>query len=126
MRLQPIEKVEQISNEDFQQHYYKPGKPIVITDLSRKWPAFTKWTWDYFKEIVGDQKVGIYNNVKSDAYTPVNKADEYTTFGKYVDMVKSGPAQWRIFLFNIFNHAPQLTEDFTWPDHLMKGFVKLY
>jgi hypothetical protein len=39
-------------------------------------------------------------------------------------MISKGPAAWRIFLFNIFSHAPQLTEDFTWPDHLMKGFVK--
>jgi hypothetical protein len=68
--------------------------------------------------------VGIYNNVKSDAYTPVNKADDYTTFGEYIDMIRRGPAAWRIFLFNIFNHAPQLTQDFTWPDDLAKGFVK--
>jgi len=54
----------------------------------------------------------------------VNKADSYTTFGEYIDVIKSGPAAWRIFLFNIFSHAPQLTEDFSWPDHLMKGFVK--
>ncbi len=39
-------------------------------------------------------------------------------------MIKSGPAPWRIFLFNIFNHAPQLTKDFFWPEHLMKGFIK--
>ena len=126
MLLQPIEKVEKISGEDFQQHYYRNNKPIVITSLAKEWPAYNKWTWDYFKEIVGDKTVGIYNNIKSDAYTPVNKADQYTTFGKYVDMVKSGPAEWRIFLFNISSHAPQLTEDFTWPDHLMKGFVKRF
>jgi hypothetical protein len=41
-------------------------------------------------------------------------------------MISKGPAGWRIFLFNIFEHAPQLVEDFTWPEHLMKGFVKKY
>jgi hypothetical protein len=126
MLLQPIKKVDQIDDEDFQQNYYKTGKPIVITGLAKQWPAYKKWTWDYFKAIVGDQEVGIYNNIKSDAYTPVNRADEYTTFGDYVDMVRKGPAEWRIFLFNIFNHAPQLTEDFKWPDNLMKGFVKRF
>src|SRR5215204_1468054 len=126
MLLQPIKKVEKISGEDFQQHYYKTSKPIVITQLAKQWPAYTKWTWDYFKEMVGNQQVGIYNNVKSDAYTPVNTADEYTSFADYVDMVRKGPAEWRIFLFNIFNHVPELTGDFTWPDHLMKGFVKRF
>ena len=124
MRLQPIKKVGIISDQDFKEKYYKPGIPVVIKDLARSWQAYNTWTWDYFKEIVGDKEVGIYNNIKSDAYTPVNKADDYITFGQYIDMVKKGPAEWRIFLFNIFSHAPQLTHDFTWPEHLMKGFVK--
>jgi hypothetical protein len=124
MRLQPVDVVDTISPEEFKQKYYLPLRPVIIKDLAKSWPAYTKWNWDYFKEVVGDKKVGIYNNVKSDAYTPINKADEYTTFGEYVDMIRKGPAAWRIFLFNIFNHAPQIVNDFTWPDHLMKGFVK--
>jgi len=76
--------------------------------------------------LVGDKRVPLYNNVKSDAYTPVNTADDYKTFGEYIDMISKGPAGWRIFLFNIFDHAPQLINDFTWPEHMMKGFVKKY
>ena len=126
MQLHPVDTVESISPEDFKNNYYGPMKPLVITGLAKEWPAFKKWNWDYFKEIVGDKKVGLYNNVKSDAYTPINTADDYKTFGEYVDMIKKGPAAWRIFLFNIFEHAPQLIQDFTWPEHLMKGFVKKY
>lgn len=124
MLLEPIEKIGALSDQDFKERFYKPRTPVVLTELAKSWPAFTKWNWDYFKTIVGDKEVGIYNNIKSDAYTPVNKADDYVSFGEYVDKVRQGPAPWRIFLFNIFNHAPQLTEDFEWPDHLMKGFVK--
>ncbi len=115
MLLQKVDIVEDITSEDFKNKYFIPRKPVVIKNLSKAWPAYQKWNWDYFKSIVGDKKVGIYNNVKSDAYTPVNKADDYTTFGAYIDMIKSGPAAWRIFLFNIFNHAPQLTHDFFCP-----------
>lgn len=126
MQLQPVDRVDSISAEDFQQRYYLPLKPVVMTNLAREWPAYTKWNWAYFKEIVGSKKVGLYNNIKSDAFTPINTADDYKTFGEYVDMISQGPAGWRIFLFNIFDHAPQLTQDFTWPDHIMKGFVKKY
>src|SRR5882757_6963862 len=126
MRLQPVERVDTISVEDFQQCFYKPMKPLIIKDLSKRWPAYEKWNWQYFKSIVGDKRVALYNNVKSDAYTPINKADDYKTFGDYVDMISHGPAGWRIFLFNIFDHAPDLINDFTWPEHLMKGFVKKY
>jgi hypothetical protein len=126
MQLQPVDVVKQINPYEFRDNYYLPQIPVVIKDLAKQWPAYQKWNWDYFKEIVGHKEVGIFNNIKSDAYTPINKADQYTTFGNYIDMIRNGPAAWRIFLFNIFSHAPQLTDDFTWPDHMMKGFVKKY
>jgi hypothetical protein len=126
MHLQAVDRVSEINPDDFRINYYNPLKPLVFTGLSRQWPAYEKWNWDYFKSVVGDRKVGVYNNVKSDAYTPVNTADDYMKFGDYIDMVRKGPAEWRIFLFNIFEHAPQVTEDFSWPEHLMKGFVKRY
>ena len=126
MELKAIDRVESIRPEDFKKNYYDTMTPLIITGLAKQWPAYHKWNWDYFKEIVGNVKVGLYNNVKSDAYTPINTADDYKTFGEYIDIVKEGPAAWRIFLFNIFQHAPQLTKDFTWPEHLMKGFVKRY
>jgi hypothetical protein len=47
-------------------------------------------------------------------------------FGEYLDMVKKGPVELRIFLFNIFQHAPQLVNDFSWPEEFMKGFVKKF
>ena len=126
MELQPIDRVESIDGEEFRENYYLPMKPLVITDMAKRWPAYKKWNWDFFKSIVGDVKVGVYNNSKSDAYTPINVADDYMKFGDYIDMVRNGPAAWRIFLFNIFEHAPQITADFTWPEELMKGFVKRY
>lgn len=126
MQLQAIDVVDSISAADFKNDYYEPKRPLIIKDLAKSWPAYQKWNWDYFKQLVGDKEVGLYNNVKSDAYTPINTADDYKTFGEYIDMISKGPAGWRIFLFNIFEHAPQLTQDFTWPDELMSGFVKRY
>jgi len=99
---------------------------LIITALAKQWPAYSKWNWDYFIEVVGQKEVGVYNNIKSDAYTPINTADAYMKFGDYLQQVKKGPLELRIFLFNIFQHAPELAKDFTWPEHLMKGFVKNY
>jgi hypothetical protein len=99
---------------------------LVIKDLSKQWNAYDKWNWSYFKTLIGNKKVALYNNVKSDAYTPINTADDYKTFGEYIDMITAGPTAWRIFLFNIFDHAPQLIQDFSWPEALMTGFVKKY
>ena len=126
MELQSVDKFEAIQPEDFKRNYYEPMKPVVLTGLSKQWPAYHKWNWNYFKQIVGDKEVGVYNNIKSDAYTPVNRADDYMKFGDYLDMVQKGPVSLRIFLFNIFQHAPQIVNDFTWPEELMKGYVKKF
>ncbi|MEP7278916.1 MAG: cupin-like domain-containing protein [Bacteroidota bacterium] len=126
MHLKPVDKVATIEPGVFREQYYKPMRPLVITELAKRWPAYHKWNWDYFKTVLGNMEVGVYNNVKSDAYTTVNKADEYMKFGEYLDMIKQGPVSLRIFLFNIFQHAPQLVSDFSWPEDLMKGFVKRF
>lgn len=126
MQLKNIDKVESISPEDFKSNYYNTMKPLVITGISKQWPAYNKWNWDYFKSVVGEVEVGVYNNVKSDAYTPINKADDYMKFGDYIDLVRRGPVELRIFLFNIFEHAPQITKDFIWPENFAKGFVKRF
>lgn len=126
MRLQKVDVVDAISPDDFKNKYYNTSTPIVIKSLAKNWEAYNKWNWNYFKQLVGDKKVALYNNVKSDSYTPINTADDYKTFGEYIDMISKGPAGWRIFLFNIFDHAPQLIKEFSWPDAYMKGFVKKY
>ena len=126
MQLQAVPTFDAIDPLVFHNQFYEPQKPVVLKNLAKKWPAYSKWNWNFFKELVGNKIVGIYNNIKSDAYTPINTADDYKTFGEYIDMISEGPAGWRIFLFNIFDHAPELVQDFTWPEELMKGFVKKY
>src|SRR5689334_16793024 len=126
MLLQPVPTFHTIEADEFREKFYLPQKPVVIKDLAKKWPAYTKWNWNFFKERIGEQRVALYNNIKSDAYTPINSADDYKTFAEYIDMINAGPSGWRIFLFNIFDHAPELVNDFEWPEHLMKGFVKKF
>jgi Cupin-like domain len=126
MQLRSVDRVDDISPEDFKRNYYDPLKPIVINGIAKKWPAYSKWNWDFFKSVVGNQEVGIYNNVKSDAHTPVNTADGYMKFGEYIDMIRQGQSEWRIFLFNLFEHAPEIIQDIYWPEKYIKGFVKRF
>ncbi|HMP94010.1 MAG TPA: cupin-like domain-containing protein [Phnomibacter sp.] len=126
MQLCPIDVVENIEYEEFQRNYFKPRKPLIIKGLAKQWPAYTKWNWDYFIELVGKHTVPVYNNVKSDPRTPINKADGYMPFGEYLKMVSQGPVELRVFAFNIFDAAKNLTEDFSFPTHLAKRFVKRY
>jgi len=126
MQVQAIDRVKTISPSDFHQHYRIPRKPVIIETLSRQWPAYDKWTWDYFKSLMGKVEVPVYNNSRAGSRVLVNGGDDNMAFGDYIDMIRRGPSEWRIFLFNLFKHAPQLKEDFTFPAHLLKGFLRSF
>lgn len=126
MLLRAVDTVNTITPAKFKKEYYDAGKPLVIRDIAKEWLAYKKWNWDYFKEIIGDKNIIIYNNVKRGTNTPVNKTDDHTILGEYIDMIRKDDAGRRIFQFNIFDQAPQLTHDFEWPDDLMKGFAKRF
>lgn len=126
MHLTLIDRVDNISPEDFRKNYLLPGKPLIISRLSERWPAYTKWTWDYFKSLVGDQRVGVYNNARAGAKMPVNGADDTMLFGDYLDLIQKGPVELRIFAFNIFKYAPGLTAEFQYPEEYVKTFLKHY
>ncbi|MBA3648882.1 MAG: cupin-like domain-containing protein [Chitinophagales bacterium] len=126
MILEPIDTVLSISCEDFNSKYLVPNRPVIIKDLAKKWPAYEKWTFEYIKSKVGGHDVAVYNNEKSDPYTPVNKPDGVMKFGSYLDKIKSDPAGLRIFLFNILSRAPELIQDFLYPEELTGGFLKKY
>ena len=57
MQLRPVDIVSTITAADFKNNYYNPQIPVVIKDLSKSWPAYNKWNWGYFKQVVGDKKL---------------------------------------------------------------------
>ncbi len=67
MLLSTVDTVDKISSRDFRIKYLAAQKPLVIKELSKEWPALTKWNWSYFTQLIGNKKVGLYNNTKSDA-----------------------------------------------------------
>jgi len=56
MILKTVDVVADISADEFRTKYFQPGIPVVIQNLSKQWPAYNKWNWDYFKQIVGEKK----------------------------------------------------------------------
>ncbi|KAK5827439.1 putative histone arginine demethylase, partial [Linnemannia elongata] len=46
--VENIDRRSGLSLEDFIQEYEQPGKPVIITDGAKHWPAMTKWSTEYF------------------------------------------------------------------------------
>ncbi len=111
MKLSQIERRTGISKDDFIENYLKPKRPVVLTDLTKDWPATKKWTFEYLKQHHGHLEVPV---VGPDFHLPgpnYMKSHMKMKFTDYLDMILAGPTDYRIFLWNIFDHARELTND---------------
>lgn len=126
MEFQPIEKRAGITREIFQREYLRPNKPVVFKDLAKDWPATNKWSFDWLKENYGHLDVPL---IGPDYHKPgpnYMKSKITKKFGDYLDMIrKDEPCELRLFLWNIFSHAPELVNDFQFPT-IMEGWAKKY
>lgn len=125
MKLLPIERRSGLTRQEFIENYLKPKKPVVFTDLVKDWPALQKWTFDFLKDHYGYLDVPI---VGPDYHKPgpnYMKSHMTMKFGEYLDLIQKGPTDYRIFLWNIFDHARELVTDVHNPA-ICDGWVDKY
>lgn len=125
MILHPADTVEDISKEEFQKKYFKSQKPLLMKGFAKKWPAYEKWNLEYIREKAGDQTVPIYDNKPADANKSSDTPVTHMKMRDYIDAIKSGPSDLRIFFYIITDRLPELLKDFVYPDLGMKFFKRL-
>lgn len=125
MQLQPIEKRSGLTPEEFRKQYLLPSRPVVFRDLAADWPATDKWTFDYLKKNYGHLKVPLFGNDFHNAGKGYMAPKIHMPFGEYLDLIQEGPTELRMFLYNIFQHAPDMVKDIKIPT-ITDGFVKEY
>lgn len=123
LALQPVDKRSGLTREIFAEEYLKPGKPVVFTDLIDSWPAKSKWSIEFFKNKYGHLEVPVVSNNYSKPGKGYMTPDMVIPLCEYLDKLTGGPTDLRLFLYNIFRHAPELTQDFEIPT-IMDGFIK--
>jgi ribosomal protein L16 Arg81 hydroxylase len=113
-----------ISRKEFYKQYYNPQNPVVLKGLWKKYPAYTKWTMDFFKETMGDIEVALYGNRKDDISKTLQKPNAKMRFNEYLNLIELEPTDLRLFLFPVFKYKPELLNDFGYPD-IVKGYIKI-
>ncbi len=129
MQLQDIPRVKTITKEDFIKHFFKPQKPVVIERFIEDWPAYSKWSLDYMKDIAGDKTVPLYDDRPVDYKEGFNQPHAKMKMADYIDLLKKEPTKFRIFLWNILKEIPELQRDYKYPDFglkLMKSLPMLF
>lgn len=129
LNLSKIDRVKTISKADFINNYFKPQKPVVIENYIQDWPAYSKWSLDYMKEVAGQKIVPLYDDRPVDYKDGFNEPHAKMKMHEYIDLIKKQPTNYRIFLWNILKEVPELQKDYKIPDFgikLIKGLPMLF
>jgi len=122
MKITSIDRKTGLTRKSFADTYLSEREPVVFTDLIDHWPAKEKWTIDYFRDEYGDIMVPVYSPKMSEAGKNYMGPEKKIPFKEYLDTISAGPTDLRMFLFNIFRHAPELCHDIKDLD-IMDGFI---
>lgn len=92
-----IQKVDDISHEEFMQHFYNPGIPVVFRNASKVWKAKGLFNPDWFRSNYGDRSI--------------EKDGKTLTMNNVMDLIESSsennPAPYPL-IYNIPNQLPEL------------------
>ncbi len=121
--MKSIDRRKNLKPHEFRQTYLIPSKPVIITDFADIWPAKSRWTPQYFKKNYGHIEVPVYSKNFIRPGKNYMAADRTMKFGDYLELIEANEqTDLRLFLFNIFKHAPELKQHFYRPD-IMGGFM---
>jgi len=129
LNLKEIPRFKSMSKDDFVKNHLYPQRPVVIEELTKDWPAYEKWNFEYIKDFAGDKTVPLYDDrpVKHDE--GFNQAHAEMKMADYVELLKEKPTNFRIFLYNILKEVPALQSDFKFPKlgiRLIKGLPMMF
>lgn len=111
----PIVDATRITRKEFESTYLRPQKPVILRGLWKQYPAYDKWTMDYFKQSMGDIEVELFSSKQANPSETLKVAHAKMRFDKYLDLIEKEPTDLRLFLFPVFKHKPELIKDFGYP-----------
>jgi hypothetical protein len=120
-----VPRVERLSRREFEEHFFRPQRPVIVSGAMEGWPARECWTNDYLKKKVGAH---IVRPSRAHAGTHLhNPKDEVVdmsspmTLSEYIDLLDGGSisgGQLYASLLPIRTALPEL-----WPDVRFPVFV---
>ena len=125
IKKSPVERIKNISKEEFLMKYKRMEKPVVIEKLTENCPAQKKWSIDYITEVSGECVVPLYDSKRSTDNKHQHAPAIEMKLKDYFDLLKKGENDLRLFFYNLLSGAPVLVKDFSYPDVGLHFFKKL-
>jgi hypothetical protein len=125
IKLEPTPRIGSISKQDFIRNYKDKNVPVVLEQLTRDWPAREKWNLGYLGKVAGENRVPLYASRPARDRGHQHAPTATMKLQDYLDLLRDGENNLRMFFYNILSQAPELTRDFSYPDIGLKLFRKL-
>lgn len=125
LNLSPIPRVKYITRNEFLTEYVKKQRPVVIENLIEDWPAYSKWNLDYIDSLAGDQTVPLFDDRPISSKYKFNEPHTKMKMSEYIELLKTQPTNYRIFLYNLLKKVPELQKDFSYPDVGLRFLKKM-
>jgi hypothetical protein len=84
----PVDK-RRLTSDQFVNEYLKPRRPVVIAGLIEQWPAWNKWSFEFFRKVHGALTVPV-RMFESGRDWEAQGQDEFT-LAKFIDEILASP-----------------------------------
>ena len=126
-----IERLSNLSYEEFAREYLYPMKPVIVTDVLKTWPAMTRWTPEFFKREFSSIKFKINDAESGQASFKADEGVEYR-MAEFIDLVlessdeKPAPYFRNKILYDLFpmlKHDIQPLPEYLQPNWLSERYL---
>jgi hypothetical protein len=104
-KLTPIDRVKDISFDNFHKQYVNKGMPVVLEGAAKNWGCVKNWSLDYFKELHGEDKI-----ILVDQHT-MDLSHQNLTLKDIIDGIQKGMGRYYRF-YPLLDRHPEHMADF--------------
>ncbi|RBP51766.1 cupin-like domain-containing protein [Arenicella xantha] len=120
----PVDRKNSLPVSDLQVRYRRTGTPVVFGDLSKYWPASSKWSTDYLSKSFGDIDVPVYSEQlelnRGQRFKPILQ----TNLARFFELQQQEGSDFRISRL-LLSQVPELEKDFSYPRLGFDFFTRL-
>jgi len=104
-KIVEIELITNLTEEQFKKNHLGKGTPVILDGAAKDWDCVKKWSFDYLKELHGDDEIVIANNAQK------NSEFEFITLAEIIDSINSGGSKYYRF-YPLLKRHPEHLNDF--------------
>ncbi|WP_158945018.1 cupin-like domain-containing protein [Granulicella sp. S190] len=87
-----VPRIESATKEEFVKNFVIPSKPVILAGATRKWKAYSEWTLDRLRSLIGEKVVRVKDSatgIYPDIFSGMQVGFSELKFSDYIDLIAS-------------------------------------